>query len=232
MQTPGGAMLGAGQQLSGGYAGQGLALPLHGACGQPVRYLEVPMSVPMESPTHASMTLDGSPVCTPSNVATTAWRTQRCPLAPKAPRYRVPGPLDALGVVLPAGSPAGSPMSYGIPTPVNRWPSWQSSPMSAGSPIVGSFFPANAEAVSRAMPTAMPMASSNILSSPTRPPGSFAAGQMFGDVQMPQASFCMDAEVTTPSHKRQNVRSDPMSTTPQTPIKQSYGRQTPNKLNF
>lgn len=91
------------------------------------------------------MQVVGSPVGTPVNAPSTHWRSQRCPLAPIA-RRRDRGPVAGYADAAFFPSPSASPTSSAyppMPSPVNRWPSWQSSPMSAQSPALG-FFPVEA----------------------------------------------------------------------------------------
>eukprot|EP00933_Yihiella_yeosuensis_P020839 TRINITY_DN16638_c0_g1_i1.p1 TRINITY_DN16638_c0_g1~~TRINITY_DN16638_c0_g1_i1.p1 ORF type:complete len:224 (+),score=35.53 TRINITY_DN16638_c0_g1_i1:90-674(+) len=83
----------------------------------------------------------GSPVnqafCTPSNVATTIWRTQNCPLAPAA---RGRGYLRSAAVPWAAPPVAMSPTSLAIRSPVNRWPTPRNSPAGVQTVQAPTFF--------------------------------------------------------------------------------------------
>eukprot|EP00931_Biecheleriopsis_adriatica_P073762 TRINITY_DN4798_c0_g1_i1.p1 TRINITY_DN4798_c0_g1~~TRINITY_DN4798_c0_g1_i1.p1 ORF type:complete len:251 (+),score=35.82 TRINITY_DN4798_c0_g1_i1:70-753(+) len=214
-----------------------IVLPTRAVEGQP-NYTDVQMfSVPMESPTHAMILPDGSPVCTPSNVATSTWRTQRCPLAPKAPRYRVQSFQGSWDASSQASSQA-SPLLPPAASPVNRWPSWASSP--AQSPTAAAGFFAAGVGYASASPFGGTL---RVQGSPSMtfsaPPSAEADRSRFvpmADVVMTGnagAPSAMDLEISTPSPSKRRSAAEPLSTTPQTPAgKQSYQRHTPGKLTF
>jgi len=122
------------------------------------------------------MQVVGSPVSTPVNAPSTQWRSQRCPLAPIV-RRRDSGPVAGYADAAFFPSPSASPTSSAyppMPSPVNRWPSWQSSPMSAQSPALGpSFFPVEAQ-VPAAGASFYPMEASYMQSPVTSPTHGFS----------------------------------------------------------
>lgn len=106
--------------------------PQNGAYHSGVTWTEDVRCVTPSEAMHRGCGTPVAAVTTPSNVATTHWRTMVCPMPPVKRRPLIPC-LTRMGTgQLEAGNQTPSSERSALPSPANLWPSLPSTPVSGG----------------------------------------------------------------------------------------------------